>query len=88
MSEAVEDLYHWPLGGRVELPFGGRRHAFRVAGVFRDYGRSTGAIVIARAEYQRLSGDARATEASFWLGPGVRADAAIRAIGARLPCPS
>ncbi len=85
ISEALEDLYGWAPGREVLLPFGGQRHSFRVAGVFRDYGRSTGAIVIARAEYQRLSGDARATEASFWLGPGVRADAAIRAIGARLP---
>jgi putative ABC transport system permease protein len=85
MSEAVEDLYRWPLGGVVELPFAGRRHAFRVAGVFRDYGRSTGAIVISRAVYERLSGDARATEASFWLAPGARAADAIAAIGARLP---
>ena len=85
MSEAVEDLYRWPLGGIVELPFGGRRHAFRVAGVFRDYGRSTGAIVIARADYRRLSGDARATEASFWLEPGTTAAEAIAALAARLP---
>ncbi len=85
MSEAIEDLYRWPLGGIVELPFAGRRHAFRVAGVFRDYGRSTGAIVMSRAVYTRLSGDARATEASFWLAPGARATDAIAAIGARLP---
>jgi len=85
ISEAVEDLYGWAPGREVLLPFGGQRHPFRVAGVFRDYGRSTGAIVIARAEYQRVSGDGRATEASFWLAPGVRADAAIAAIGARLP---
>jgi putative ABC transport system permease protein len=85
ISEAIEDLYGWPLGGTVELPFGGRSHAFRVSGVFRDYGRSTGAIVISRAVYGRLSGDARATEASFWLAPGARAPEVIAAIGARLP---
>jgi len=85
MSEAVEDLYGWTLGSVVELPFGGNRHRFRVAGVFRDYGRSTGAIVISRAEYQRASGDDRATEASFWLEPGAPAAAALAAIGARLP---
>ncbi len=85
MSEAVEDLYGWTLGSIVELPFGGRRHPFRVAGLFRDYGRSTGAIVISRADYRRLSGDARASEASFWLEPGGSAAAAIAAIRARLP---
>jgi putative ABC transport system permease protein len=85
MSEAIGDLYRWPLGGIVELPFSGRRYAFRVAGTFRDYGRSTGAIVIPRADYQRLSGDGRATEASFWLEPGTRAAEAIAAIRARLP---
>ncbi len=85
MSEAVEDLYGWTLGSVVELPFGGSRHRFRVAGVFRDYGRSTGAIVISRAEYGRVSGDARATEASFWLESGTAAAAAMAAIAARLP---
>ncbi|MCU0759471.1 MAG: ABC transporter permease [Steroidobacteraceae bacterium] len=85
ISEAVEDLYGWRPGDARELSFAGRRQRFRIAGVFRDYGRSTGAIVVDRAEYARLSGDARATEASFWLAPGTRAAAAIAAIRARLP---
>jgi putative ABC transport system permease protein len=85
ISEAVEDLYGWRPGEARELSFAGRRQRLRIAGVFRDYGRSTGAVVIARAQYQRLSGDARATEASFWLAPGTSGAQAMAAIRARLP---
>ncbi len=73
-------------GGRITLPLGGAAHEFFVAGVFRDYGRSSGAVVISRAEASsRLSGDARATEASFWLASGARATQVIAAIRAALP---
>lgn len=85
ISEAVEDVFGWHPGETRELAFAGNRQRFRVAGVFRDYGRSTGAVVIARAEYQRLSGDARASEASFWLAPGTTATQLIAALRARLP---
>lgn len=85
ISEAVEDVFGWRPGEVRELAFAGTPQRFRVAGVFRDYGRSTGAVVIARSEYQRLSGDARASEASFWLAPGTSAAQLMDALRARLP---
>ena len=85
ISEAIEDLYGWRPGETRELSFAGRRRHFRVAGVFRDYGRSNGTIVIERDRYRRLSGDARASEASFWLASGRSSAQAIEAIRAALP---
>jgi len=38
-----------------------------VAGVFRDYGRTSGAVVMARGYYSENTGDRTATEASLWL---------------------
>ena len=41
-----------------------------MAGVWRDYARQFGAIVIDAADYERLSGDSVRTEAALWLTPG------------------
>ena len=56
---------------------------FHVAGVWRDYARQHGAIVIDRADYVRLTGDARINDAALWLKPGVDTaaiEAALRAL--------
>jgi putative ABC transport system permease protein len=79
-SEAVVDRYGARLGGELLLPLAGREIAFSVGGIFRDYGRSTGAIVIARDDYVARTGDRAATEASLWLAPGAAADGAIAAV--------
>ena len=54
----------------VELPLAGKRVVFTVAGVWRDYVRQQGAIVIQRERYVALTGDASATTAAMWLAPG------------------
>lgn len=82
ISEAVEDLHGYRPGSVISLPIGGRQQSFLVAGVWRDYARSTGAVVIRRNDYIRISGDDSATEASFWRSPGTSAsslEAGIRA---------
>jgi putative ABC transport system permease protein len=70
ISEALEDLYGYRSGGIVELPLSGRRLPFTVAGVWRDYARPNGAVVISRADYAAATGDAAANEASVWLKDG------------------
>jgi len=85
ISEAIEDVYGWRPGEARELAFAGRSERFRIRGVFRDYGRSTGAVVMPRAIYARLSGDARASEASFWPAPGTSAAQLIAALRPLLP---
>jgi putative ABC transport system permease protein len=86
VSEAIVDLYGARRGGTLTLPLAGRPVRFVVTGVFRDYGRSTGAIVIERADYVALTGDASATEGSVWVVSRVGVEsvaAALRAIGPR-----
>ncbi|MGE0876003.1 MAG: FtsX-like permease family protein [Burkholderiales bacterium] len=88
VSEAVADIYGYTPGRRIELPVGGTLAPFVVAGVWRDYARQHGAVLIARADYVALSGDTRANDAALWLQQGAapgEAMAAIRALpGGRL----
>ena len=82
VSEAVAELYGFAAGRRVELPIAGARHAFVVAGVWRDYARQHGAIVLERAVYAKLSGDARVNDAALWLAPGAGVDETVAALRA------
>ncbi len=84
VSEAVSDLYGYRVGDTVELPVGERRARFTVSGIWRDYARQHGAIVIERSEYLKLTGDRTANEASIWLASGVDA-AGVRETIAALP---
>jgi putative ABC transport system permease protein len=85
ISEAVQDLYGYQPGSWLELPLAGRTQRFYVAGVWRDYARSSGAIVIRRADYEALSADHDATEAAIWQVPHGDAAALEAAIRAQLP---
>ncbi len=84
VSEAAVDLYGLQPGNTLELPIAGRMVRFHVAGVWRDYARQQGALVIERSRYVELSGDALATDAALLLAPGASADAARKAIRAAL----
>jgi len=82
ISEAVADLYGYAPGERIELPIGGRNHPFMVAGVWRDYLRQHGAIVIERSRYVELTGDRRSNDATLWLVPGASAAETMQALRA------
>jgi len=82
ISEAVAERYGTAPGRRLSLPLAGRQREFVVAGVWRDYARQHGAIVIERPTYKALTGDARANDAALWLKPGVRVEDAIAALRA------
>ena len=87
VSEALEDLYGYKLGATIELPLNGMRHRYLVAGVWRDYARSFGAVVITRTDYIAATGDLDANEASVWLtahAAPTKVIAAIRAALARV----
>lgn len=73
ISEALQDLYGYKVGDAIALPLAGRIQPFTVAGVWRDYARLSGSIVISRRDYQAASGDTDANEGSIWLNPGVEA---------------
>jgi putative ABC transport system permease protein len=70
ISEAVADIYGFAPGSRIELPLSGKKHFFVVMGIWRDYARQHGAIVVERETYATLSGDRRANDAALWLKPG------------------
>ena len=83
ISEALQDLYGYHLGDRIDLPLAGRSRPFTVAGIWRDYARTTGSIVISRAAYIAATGDAGANEGSLWLAPGAGAGPTETALRAR-----
>ena len=85
ISEPAQRLYGWRTGAAIALPIGGAGQRFGVAGVWRDYARQAGAIVIGDGDYRRLTGDAARDEAAVTLTPGAVPGAVGRAMLARLP---
>jgi putative ABC transport system permease protein len=92
-SEIAADLYGWRPGQVIELPLAladkapkpaqvGPRGlpAFVVAGIWRDYARQQGAVVVERDTYMALTRDANANEAAVWLKPGITVDEMERAL--------
>jgi putative ABC transport system permease protein len=74
VSEAMVDLYGARPGTLLALPLRAAQAptmAF-VRGVWRDYARQQGAIVIDEADYQRLTGDTDINDLAFWLSPETR----------------
>ncbi len=84
VSEAAADLYGFSVGAVVTLPIAGAPVRSTVAGIWRDYARQGGAIVIGRDRYVALTGDASATNAALWFAPGA-SPAGVRAALLRLP---
>jgi len=79
VSEAMVALYGAAPGTTLSLPLpDGRRADVFVRGVWRDYARQYGAVVIDRADWRRLSGDERSNDLALWLAPGA-STAAIEA---------
>jgi putative ABC transport system permease protein len=86
ISEAVADLYGLAPGARIDLPLGERVRHFTVAGIWRDYARAFGAVVITRPAYIEATQDSAANEGSVWLKPGsdpARVELDLRAALAR-----
>jgi putative ABC transport system permease protein len=86
ISEALQDLYGYKLGDTLDLPLAGRTQRFIVAGIWRDYARSSGAIVISRQDYRAATGDDTANEGSVWLKSAADpalTEAAMRGLFAR-----
>lgn len=72
VSEAMTDLYGWKPGEMHRLPLmvsSGEALSVWVAGVFRDYGRQHGSIVMDLSTYQALTKDLRRTDIALWLSP-------------------
>ena len=82
ISEAMHDLHGWRTGQTVALPLAGRAVEVHVAGVWRDYSRQTGAIMIDLDDYRRITGDRLVNDAAIELAPGAIADQVAAALTA------
>ncbi|MBK0392885.1 FtsX-like permease family protein [Ramlibacter algicola] len=80
-SEALRDLHGARVGEPLPwldatlglAPPDGAPSRFVVAGIWRDYVRQTGAVLLDRRDYERVTGDRRVTDLSVWLAPGAPA---------------
>lgn len=86
VSEPAQRLYGWNPGDMVTLPIAGSTR-FVVAGVWRDYARQAGAVVIDERDYQRLTGDTGRDELSVTLARGQDAGRVGALLLDRLPPP-
>jgi putative ABC transport system permease protein len=66
----MQDLYGFTLGQAVAIPLAGKAVPFTVAGIWRDYARQQGALLVDRGRYIALTGDRDANEAAIDLAPG------------------
>ena len=70
VTEAMVSLYGAEAGSRLMLPLAGTQVPVRVRGVWRDYARQFGAVVMDEADYRRLTADDRLNDLALWLRPG------------------
>jgi putative ABC transport system permease protein len=74
-SEAALDLRGLDVGTVFDLPLGGKTVRASVRGLWRDYERPGGSVVVPRDVFVRYTGDTRATTAAIWLDPATEPDA-------------
>jgi putative ABC transport system permease protein len=88
ISEAMVDLYDWRPGEVRTLPlFNGQQNAQKVwvAGIFRDYGRQHGALIMDLAAYQNISGDQQYSGIAIWLVSKADPAEVLNALRAAIP---
>lgn len=70
-SEALASLYGAAPGTTLDIPLpDGRHQTVWIAGLWRDYARQHGALVMDEADWLRLRGSPRLNDLALWLAPG------------------
>lgn len=90
ISEAMADLYGWRVGDTRHLPLADAKGHTRdvvvsVMGIWRDYARQTGAIVMRAQDYTSETGNVTRSDAAVTLSPGTEVQSIRREIMAALP---
>lgn len=88
VSEAMIDLYDWRPGTIQTLPAFNERQGSQkvwVAGIFRDYGRQHGALIIDLGTYQLMSGDQQYSGIAIWLVNQADPATVLTALRAAIP---
>jgi len=85
-SEAMADLYGWRAGQEVSLPLStqGPQRVW-VGGLFRDYARQHGTVMMSTLDYERLTGDHSRSNVSVWTTQGADLGEVTSRIQAKLP---
>ncbi|MBP6735025.1 MAG: ABC transporter permease [Chromatiaceae bacterium] len=84
ISEAVADRLRLGVADLIELPLGEAVQTFRVAGIWRDYARQQGAVVVELETFRRLTGDRRINDLGLFLAAGTEPTGVMSAIRALL----
>lgn len=77
VSEPLHEIYGVVPGQILRLPLAGRQVDVFVGGIWRDYSRQFGAIVISRDDFLRLGGRLQASELALWPHPGMEAPSRV-----------
>jgi putative ABC transport system permease protein len=85
ISEAASDLYALHSGDEMQFTLAGQAVRASIRGIWRDYEHQSGAVLMNRSDYIRLSGDDRVNTVSFWLRSGSSELQAQQQIRALLP---
>jgi putative ABC transport system permease protein len=85
ISEIAAALFDWKTAQVIVLPLGGAEHAFTVAGIWRDYSRQNGAVVIDRGVYRKLTADHSANDAAIHLAANATLTTIEQSLRAALP---
>jgi putative ABC transport system permease protein len=88
VSEAVASQFDASPGSTLQLPVGNNRLTVTVAGVWRDYARQAGSIVIDASDYERITGDASRTDAALWLKSGESPAKVAQRLAVQLDAPA
>jgi putative ABC transport system permease protein len=75
ISEPAQEIYRLAPGQTMKLPLLGREVEAVIGGVWRDYSRQFGAVVIGSDDYRALGGSFEATELALWPRRGQEAAA-------------
>jgi putative ABC transport system permease protein len=85
-SEAMADLYGWRVGQEADLPLDPQGPSkVWVGGLYRDYGRQHGSVVMSTADYEAITGDHSRSSVSVWLEDGADTAQAIADIQRQVP---
>ncbi len=84
-SEAMADVYGWRAGQEASLPLTAQgEQRVWVGGLFRDYGRQHGTVVMSTPDYERLTGDRSRSSVSVWVVNGADPAQVMAQIQARV----
>ncbi|MBS0327006.1 MAG: FtsX-like permease family protein [Proteobacteria bacterium] len=85
VSEVLADERGLTVGSVLDVPLAGERVPFTIAGVWRDYARPQGAIVVERSRFEALTGDTSVNEAAIWIDRGTDPGEVRRELLRQLP---